>query len=295
MGLYIASNPTAFGIWSYLAQDNQAISSLQEHLASGLRIMGAADDPAGLAISESLTAQVNGTNQAEQNVQDANALLATADGGMSSIQGLLQAMYTLSVAAANNTLTTTQVSTDQALLYSYAAEINSIANGTPYNGHELLDGGANAPNDNGWSATLFTVQVGASGPDAMGFSIMTMTQSYLGVLNTQLSIGTVAGASQTMANIQNALNLVSAGRGQVGSYQDVLSSQLSVLQVQSTNLQSANSSITNLDVAQASAQLASEQLMAASATAMLAQANSAPSMLLTLLGLPAPSNSSTIA
>ncbi len=294
MSLWIASNPAAYRIWAYLTQNATAEANTEAHLATGLRIMNSSDDVAGMAISQRLQAQIGGLGEAQQNVQELTNMIQTAEGAVQTIVATLGSMNTLAVQAAGSGLSSTEISTIQQELYTYAQQINNTGTFTSFNGHELLDGGANAANDGGFSAFLFTALVGANPSDQMTFSIGTMTAAALGILNTQLSVSTASLACQTILNIQSATNLAIAQEGQLGAYVNVLNAQLSVLTVQSSNMSAANADLTNLDVAQASIQLAGEQLITQSATAMLAQANQSSFGLLSLLGI-SPSSSTSSA
>ena len=294
MSLWIASNPAAYRIWAYLTENARAEADTEAHLATGLRIMNASDDVAGMAISERLQAQIGGLNEAQQNVQELTNMIQTAEGAVQSIVTTLGSMNTLAIQAAGGALNSAAIDAIQQELYTYAQQIDNTGKYTSFNGHELLDGGANAANDNGFSALLFTALVGANQFEQMTFSIATMTAAALGILNTQLSVSSASLACQTILNIQNASNLAMAEQGQLGAYVNALNAQLSVLTVQSSNMSAANADLTNLDVAQASMQLAGEQLIAQSATAMLAQANQSSFGLLSLLGI-SPSSSTAAA
>ncbi len=294
MSIWIAGNSAAYRIWAYLTENARAEADTEAHIATGLRIMNASDDVAGMAISQRLQAQIGGLNEAQQNVQELTNMIQTAEGGVQTIVTTLGSMNTLAIEAAGGALSSAAIDAIQQELYSYAQQIDNTGKYTSFNGHELLDGGANAPNDNGFSALLFTALVGANQFEQMTFSIGTMTAAALGILNTQLSVTSAALACQTILNIQNASNLAMAEEGQLGAYVNVLNAQLSVLTVQSSNMSAANADLTNLDVAQASLQLAGEQLIAQSATAMLAQANQSSFGLLSLLGV-SPSSSTAAA
>jgi flagellin len=249
-------------------------------LSSGLRINSAADDAAGLAISEKLTSQIRSIGQAQRNANDAVSLLQTAEGSMNETSGLLIRMRELAVQAGNDTVGSTERQFLQNELSELRSEVNRIAEVTEFNGLKLVDG----------SATALTFQVGINNSvnDRITVGINDMHASQLGT-STALSlsavnINTITGAQSALSVLDDAITDVSAGRAELGAVQNRLSSTIQNLATVKENLSAANSRIRDVDVASESAALTRNSILMQAGVSVLAQANQQPAMALSLLG-----------
>ena len=268
-----------------------------ERLSSGFRVNRAADDAAGLAISEKMRAQIRGLNQATRNSQDAVSLVQTAEGGMQTIQDILQRMRELTVQAGNETNNNAEDQIDldslQAEFDQLIDEIDQIATTTEFNAMRLL-----SPDSNGGSGDMrdFTMQVGANHSQTMTITIANMSASGLGVADLRsgedVEIGDREGAltnqalarNETLQAIDRAINCVSMARANLGAYQNRLEFKIQNLNNQSENISAAESRIRDADMAQMMTEFTRNNILFQASTSMLAQANSLPQGVLQLLG-----------
>ncbi|MBM3270743.1 MAG: flagellin [Candidatus Sericytochromatia bacterium] len=276
MGLRINTNITAMNAHRLLGINDNALSKSLQKLSSGLRINGAQDDAAGLAISEKFKSQVIGLNQAVANSQDAVNLLQTAEGGLNETEVILQRMRELAVQGANDTLTVSDRNNITDELQALSKEIDRIAKTTQFNTKVLLDGGTA-------STAGFTFQVGANSNQFMNVQIETANAVALGVFFSNISVDNAANASQTISNLDDAIAKVSAMRSKLGANINRLEHTISNLNVQAENMSASNSRIRDLDMAKEASALTRNQILAQSSQAMLAQANQGPQSVLQLL------------
>jgi flagellin len=256
-----------------LSATNTAMQKSLEKLSSGYRINKAADDAAGLAISETMKAQINGLNQAKRNAQDGISLLQTAEGGMNETHAILQRMRELAVQAANGTYdSTTDLANIQEEINSLVTEIGHISASTKFNGKDLLSS----------AVGTITLQVGATNADTMVMTMQKADTTTLGV--NALSITTVADANAAISTIDGAIEKVSTARAKLGAYQNRLEHIINNLGTTSENLAAANSRIRDVDMAAEMSQFTKNQVLSQAGVAMLAQANQAPQAILKLLG-----------
>ena len=252
-----------------------------EQLSSGLRINKAADDAAGLAVSEKLKNQVRGLNQAQRNAQDAISLLQTAEGALNETHSILARMRELAVQSANDTLTTSDRLHVQAEVNQLLSEIDRITTATQFNTTLLLDGNFAGPAkfhvganfETGDFANEIEVAISSAATGALGVDI----------LATTTTITTQSGANSAISALDSAIENVSTSRGSIGAYQNRLQSTINSLGVASENTGAANSRIRDADVAQAVSEMVRTQILQQSSMAVLAQANQAPQMALQLL------------
>ncbi len=275
--LSINTNIAALQAHDYMQINNDALNKSLERMSSGLRINGAADDAAGLAIAQKMLGQVNGLNQASSNAQDAINLLQTADGALNETDNILQRMRTLAVQAANDTLTASDRANITDEMTALSKEIDRIASATQFNTNNLLNGGAVA-------TAGFTFQIGANAGQILNVTIATANASALTVTTTSLTVSSSSFASATLHNIDNALSSVSSIRALLGANINRLQHTVSNLNVESQNMSSSLSQIQDLDMASEASNLTREQILMQSSQAMLAQANQAPQMILKLIG-----------
>jgi flagellin len=250
-----------------------------EQLSSGLRINKAADDAAGLAVSEKLKNQVRGLNQAQRNAQDGISLLQTAEGALNETHSLLGRMRELAVQSANDTLSNSDRLHIQDEVNQLLSEVDRIASSTQFNKISLLDGSAavalhiGANKETGVNDNEIAVAIAAS--DTTTLAIDT--------LGTTATITTQSGANSAISALDAAIENISTSRGKIGAYQNRLESTINSLGVASENAGAANSRIRDADVAQSVSEMVRNQILQQSTMAVLAQANQAPQMALQLL------------
>jgi len=276
VGLRINTNITAINAHRLLSSNDNALSKSLEKLSSGLRINTAADDAAGLAISEKFRAQINGLNQASQNSEDAINMLQTAEGALNESEAILQRMRELAVQGANDTMTLSDRNNITDELQALSKEIDRIAGATQFNTQILLDGGTA-------SAAGFTFQIGANSNQTLNVKVDTANSTALGVLFTQISVDNAANASQTIKNLDDAISKVSAFRSKLGANVNRLEHTIANLNVQSENMAASESRIRDLDMAKEASNLTRNQILSQASQSMLAQANQQPQSVLSLL------------
>jgi flagellin len=274
MSLRINTNTAAMNAHRQLTINDEGLNKSLNRLASGLRINGAADDAAGLAISQKMQGQVAGLNQASRNAQDGISMLQTAEGGLSETQNILQRMRELAVQGANDTLTTADRANISDELNALSSEIDRIASNTEYNTKSLLSGGL---------ASGVTFQVGANAGQTVNVTVGTATASALTVGSTSISVDSAANASTTIGNIDSAIAAVSNSRSKLGASINRLQHTITNLGVQAENIDAARSRVADLDMAKEVVNLSKSQILSQSSTAMLAQANSSSQSVLGLL------------
>ncbi|WP_223065953.1 flagellin [Paenibacillus caui] len=272
MGMFINTNVGALNAGRNLNFNNTNMSKTMEKLSSGYRINRAADDAAGLAISEKMIYQINGLNQAQRNAQDGISMIQTAEGDLTEVHAMLQRMNTLANQAANGTYDTTDRVSLQAEVNELRAEINRITGNSNFNGVNLLDG----------SSASATFQIGVSNGETLTANFTDNRTTALGV--DAIDISSQTGAQDALAAIESAINTVSTNRAALGAYQNRLEHTINSLGVTSENLSAANSRIKDADMATEMTAFTKNQILVQSGTAMLAQANSAPQAVLKLLG-----------
>ena len=266
----INNNVSALNAWRNLYINDSALTKSMEKLSSGYRINRAADDAAGLAISEKMRAQISGLNMAIKNAQDGISLIQTAEGAMNEIHVILRRMRDLAVQAANDTNQDTDRTHLQAEVTELIAELDRIANNTEFNAMKLLDG----------SFTDKVLHIGANQGQAITVSIDNMTD--LGV--SSVNIATQTGADAAIATIDTAIQTVSTARAKLGAIQNRLEHTINNLQVAAENLTASESRIRDVDMANEMTNFVRNQILLQAGTAMLAQANAKPQAILQLLG-----------
>jgi flagellin len=238
------------------------LSKSMQKLSSGLRINSAADDAAGLAISEKMRSQINGTDQAQRNAMDGISLVQTAEGAYNEMHSILQRVRELAVQAQNGTLSSSDTTAIDQEVGQLTAELTRISGNTQFNGLAVLNGS-------------FTLQVGADsgGGNQIGFTLASIDFS---------SLGSAASAGAISA-IDTAITSVSSARSTLGAVQNRLEHAVSNLGVYQENISAAESRIRDVDIAAETVNFTKLQILSQSGTAMLAQANSAPNNVLSLL------------
>src|SRR5918997_1613239 len=267
MSLRIQNNVEAFNAQRQLVHNSERLSKAMERLSSGYRINRASDDAAGLAISEKLRGQIGGLQQAGRNASDAISLVQTAEGALNEVHSMLQRVRELAVQYKNGTLSTNDQTAIQSEVNQLKAEIERIGTDTEFNGTKLLN-----------SASTVTFQVGAA--DSQSITVSTISVGQQVVSNTFTL--TATGASN-IAEIDPAINNVSAARATFGAVQNRLEHTVSNLASYQENLTASESRIRDADMAQEMVQFTKLQILQQAGTSMLAQANQAPQSVLSLL------------
>jgi flagellin len=275
MSLRINTNVAALNAHRQLTMNDDALSKSLQRLSSGLRINGAADDAAGLAISQKMEGQTRGLDQASRNAQDGVSLLQTAEGALSTTQSVLQRMRQLAVQAANDTLTTADRSNISTEMGQLSSELDRIANATDFNTKKLLDGSQ--------STGGLTFQIGANAGQTINVTIATATSTALTLQTGNIDVSSSGSASTTITNIDSALTVISTQRASLGATMNRLQNTIQNLGIQSENISAANSRIRDLDMAREVVNMSKAQILSQSATAMLGQANSSSQGVLGLL------------
>lgn len=265
---------------SYLNKNSKSASDSMEKLSSGLRINKAADDAAGLSISQKMQSQINGLDKAQSNAQDGVSLLQTAEGGLNETQSILQRMNELATQAANDTNVTLDRSAISQELGTLADEIDHISQQTNFNGVNLLSSGG---------ASTLTFQIGSTSNayDSIGLDLskIQMNSTSLSVANSAASFNVSSNsfATAAMSTIQAAIDTVSTSRSYIGALQNRLTHTINNLSTEEQNLTTASSNITDVDMAKEMMNYSKENVLQQAAQSMLAQANQNPQQVLKLL------------
>ncbi len=275
MSLVINTNVTSLTSQRNLGVNTANLSRSLERLSSGYKINRAADDAAGLQISENLRGQIRGFGQAINNAQDGNNLLSVAEGTLSTVQDNLQRIRELTVQAANDTNVDDQRQAINQEIQARLDDIDRITNATQFNGINILS-----------TVTSFRLQVGANDTASLdtidiASALGSATASALGF--STITVSTNSAALIFLADVDSALSEVSQRRAIIGSYQNRLHSAISNLQITQENFQSAESRIRNVDVALEASKLTQYQILQQASASILAQANQTPSLALSLI------------
>ena len=247
-----------------------------EKLSSGYKINRAADDAAGLSISEKMRSQIRGLNKASSNAQDGVSLVQTAEGALNETHSILQRMNELATQAANGTNTSVDRSAIRAELDQLTSEINRIQSTTQFNTMNLLDGTFSG------ATKQMKLQVGALSGQSINFSIANMCATKIG-LKTTLSVSTFTKAGSYMKAVQDAIEVVSKQRSAMGAIQNRLEHTIANLDTTSENTQSAESRIRDTDMASEMVTYSKNNILGQAGQSMLAQANQSTQGVLSLL------------
>lgn len=247
-----------------------------EKLSSGYKINRAADDAAGLSISEKMRSQIRGLNKASSNAQDGVSLVQTAEGALNETHSILQRMNELATQAANGTNTSVDRSAIRAELDQLTSEINRIQSTTQFNTMNLLDGTFSG------ATNQMKLQVGALSGQSIDFSIANLCATKIGLKKT-LSVSTFTKAGSYMKSVQDAIEVVSKQRSAMGAIQNRLEHTIANLDTTSENTQSAESRIRDTDMASEMVTYSKNNILAQAGQSMLAQANQSTQGVLSLL------------
>jgi flagellin len=271
MSLRINNNISAMNAHRLISQTDKSLSNSLERLSSGLRINRAADDSAGLAISQRLRSQVEGLQMASQNAEQAKNVVQTAEGYLNEVHNMLGRMRELSVQSSSDTVDDTNRASLQAEFSSLREEITRIANAAEYNNQKLLDGTYNG-----------TFQIGANNTenDTISFSIAGADAETLQVNESDIS--TRAGANSALDELTAAIDSVSSTRSDLGTIQNRLAFTVASVDNAAENLASSESTIRDLDISQEVTSFTKSQILTQAGMSMLAQANAVPQNVLSL-------------
>ena len=272
----INHNISALNTYRQLSINQTLGNKSLEKLSSGLRINRAGDDAAGLAISEKMRGQIRGLDMASKNAQDAISLIQTAEGALNETHSILQRMRELAVQSANDTNNNNDREELQKEVEQLIQEIDRIAKDTEFNTKKLLDGSLSG------SDKALVFHIGANEGQNIELEINAMTASGLGVSGVDIS--SQSGADKAITTIQSAIDKVSSERAKLGAYQNRLEHTINNLGTASENLSAAESRIRDVDMAKEMMEFTKMNILQQAATAMLAQANMQPQMVLQLLG-----------
>jgi flagellin len=287
MALYVNTNSEAI-----IAQDNlntteSALNTSMTDLSSGLRINTAADDSSGYAISEDLTSQVNGLNEATNNANNAVSLVQTADGALNDVGQMLQTIRELTVEYQGGTLDSTDQNAIISEVQQLAAQISQIGGQAQFNGIYLFNPSANTTTGAGGNLTF---QVGADQGQVITIKLQDLTGS--SYLQAVLSIGVGVGSGGTISlgeasaltSLTTLIDNVSTLASEFGAVQNRLSYTLDNLSTYSENLTSAQATITDVDMASEETEFTKDQILEQAGISMLSQAEQNPQAVLKLLG-----------
>ncbi len=267
--LSIKSNSMASNAARYLSSSYDNLATSVERLSSGQRINSASDDAAGMAVRESMRADIQVLDQGSRNAEDGVSLLQTMEGAMQTIDDLMVRMEQLAEQSSTGSYVSSQRTIMNNEFQQMAAEITRIAQATSFNGINMLDNSASV-----------TIRFGALS-DKIDVAGSDVTASALGL--SSVTIANQASAAAALATLSSAINTKDTARAKFGYSINRLESTKEVLGVQSENLEEAESRISDVDVAEEMATMTRTQVLAEAGAAMLAQANTIPQMALTLL------------
>ena len=249
-----------------------ALQKSTEKLSSGYKINRAADDAAGLSISEKMRSQIRGLNKASSNAQDGISLIQVAEGALNETHSILQRMNELATQAANDTNTSVDRTAIKNEMDQLTSEINRIQSTTQFNTMNLLDGSFSSKN----------LQVGALSGQTIKISVTKMSASNIGV--SGLSVSSNVKAGEAMSKIQLAIQSVSSQRSKLGAIQNRLEHTINNLNTTSENTSAAESRIRDTDMASEMVEYSKNNILQQAGQSMLAQANQANQGVLSLLG-----------
>jgi len=286
MPITIRTNTSSLNAQRRLGESTAQLSRTFEKLSSGLRIVKASDDAAGLAIADSLRADAKIASVAIRNANDGVSLISIADGSLAEIGNVLSRMAELSEQSANGVLSTSQRTALDAEFSQLAAEITRISATTEFNGLNLLSGGSNVSLQIGFDSgansrisfsgvegTLDSLGLSASGSSTLIYS-----------LNAASTAGAQDAAQNALDAVRGAIDSLTSNRGTLGAAESRLRVTINNLQVARENYASAESQIRDVDVAEEAAELVRLNILQQAGAAVLAQANQQPALALSLLG-----------
>ncbi len=275
--MIVQHNMSSLNTNRQLGVTNKLLATSTEKLSSGYRVNRAADDAAGLSISEKMRGQIRGLNQASTNAQDGQSLIQTAEGALGEIHSVIQRMRELTVQASNDTNVTADRKAISLELAALSSEIDRIASQTEFNTMKLLNGDFSGK----------SLQVGANSNQKISITISSMTAASLGLevgdIAGVVSSGQFADISPLITTVNQALSSVSQLRSKLGAIQNRLDHTISNADNMAENLQSSESKIRDVDMAKEMVTYSAKSILQQAGQSMLAQANQATQGVLSLL------------
>ncbi|MAE28735.1 MAG: flagellin [Planctomycetota bacterium] len=273
MGLRVNTNIASMTAQRNLSSVTSRLQGNYSRLSSGLRIATAADDAAGLAISEKMRSQIRSYSVAGRNAADGISMVQTAEGALNEVSNILSRMRELSVQASNGTMSTTDQATTDVEFQALLAEIDRVASSTEFNSIALLDG----------SAATVDIQVGIDAGDTISVGLVDTTTG-VGLSIAGNDVLNVTNAQTSITALDAAIDTVNSARGSLGASQNRLQSVSASIMNVRENLSAAESRIRDVDVAFETADLTRNSILQQAAVSVLSQANVQPQLALSLLG-----------
>ena len=270
MGLRINTNVAALNAGRILNRSTNSLNQSLERLASGLRINGAADDAAGLAIAESFNSVVRGVAVSQRNAQDGVSLVQTAEGSLGETTAILQRIRELSVQSANGTNSANNRASLQTEVSQLLAQIDDIASNTDFNGIAVLS-----------AAQTVTLQTGAQQGQTLLVAVQGAKTNDLGI--NSVNISSITGAVAALSQIDTAIRSISTLRSNLGAFQNRLEFTINTLAIQEENSTASESFIRDANIASETIKFTRNQILVSAGTSVLSQANLVPQTALTLL------------
>ena len=276
MAIRISTNVESVFAQKHLARTQRNMRSDMQKLSSGLRITKAADDAAGMGVSEKMRAHISSLKMADRNTQDAISMVQTAEGAASEISNILGRMRELAVESSSEVLQATERAYLETEFDALQGEAERIAQATDFNGLKLTDG----------TTTEVSVQVGifnVTAEDRITVNLTAVDTTSLAVNTSAISVSSVSGAQASITALDVAIDSLNSARANYGADQNRLSSAVRNLENYTENLVEAESRIRDVDFAEATSSLTRNQIFQQAGISVLSQANSAPSAALSLL------------
>ena len=269
-----------------LGVNNNRLALSVERISSGIRINRAADDAAGLAVSEGLRSDIRALRQAVRNASDGISLMNVTEGALNEQSGILIRLRELASQAATGTVGSTERQTIQLEFSALRSELDRITSTTEFNGTKLIDGTLSSSVADVNSHILIQIGIDSTANSRLDLNkevnLAAISSTALGI--SDLSVTAAAQALTALDQINHAISSITASRGKVGAVQNRLTKSIANLSVSVENLQAAESSIRDADIAEEVAELTRNQILVQTATAMVGQANLIPQSVLQLLG-----------
>ena len=282
MSVVINTNVDSIKIQSLLSSSTSSLSTAMERMSSGLKVNSAKDDAAGTVISARMQVQLSGNKIAQNNVQNGNAMLATAEGHLDVVQENLSRIRDLTLQAKNGTYSAEEIQAMQDEVGERLEEINRVSDSSKYSQLSLFEDatlqaegvtfqvGANSTEDN-------TIAAGKEIFESVKFSTLTTLQNF------SLTGLDKAGMADAIEKLDEGIDNITSRKSLIGSAQNRLDSALDTLEIQYENLSSAKSIITDADIASEASSFTQQQILQQVSTSLLTQANQAPSIALSLI------------
>ena len=274
MAINIQTNYAALSAQKNLSGNQKLLAGSFQRLSSGYRVNSAADDAAGLAISESMKSQIRSYTVAQRNASDAQSMAQTAEGALGDVHDIMGRMRELAMQSANGDLGTTDRGYVNTEFKSLQAEVTRIQASAKFNGKQLINA----------TPTTTTFQVGLNNTASDQIKVTFGGVQLTAITANTADLSTATGALNALATIDTAIQNVSTARSNFGTAMNRMDFATSNIQTMQLNITAANSRIRDVDVASETANLSRNQVLTQAGTAVLAQANQIPQLALSLIG-----------